>query len=243
MIPYANRYSIKSPEFQIEKAFVEPWSRSKTFAADVTRGVVVNLNLPQLDSDEMKLLFEKYGIDHWVLRVRKRSGSFGNSILGYVKVPFFTKGHRSGNLRAMKIYEASIMLAYSADLAVVTSETLRCPPLEHRKKITEFKLDEGELREKTWVTIQNRKLSTLLLPLDIKPISIDSGKSLRGDYQFDLALFASNGEDLFGEFEQATGSLEIIEEEDTYIQGCVGSDPNPPTKESIEQKMKFKFGN
>ncbi|RLA64092.1 MAG: hypothetical protein DRQ88_06505 [Epsilonproteobacteria bacterium] len=220
-------FFFKTSDIHLKKIKVFPWKVGIKEKETLSKGIGLIITYPRLEKKDIIILKEKYGIDSWVVRVRRRS-TLGSRILGHFYTPIFQPG-RFGpkNLRARQILSAEVLVFYSAAAISDRIQRFPCPVLNHRKKIEGWDLSLAPTDEIT-VTLTpgiGVPLETFLDPFSYAPQMINGGLSLVGKYSLEIAAFDFGSKRLISDWIEVPEQFKIEKESEAILPECTNWEP------------------
>lgn len=174
----------------IAKGEVVTWKVGLLRRQRVSKGIKVKLNFPQLDKADLEDLISELKIDGWLVRVRQRT-LVTSQTLDQFYIPLLIPDLGKSDLKIKQVESGFVNLYYSAAAISGRFENFQCPAFGHRRKITKFKVidikgaDRSIRGDKKGGIRFMEKINTY----DYKPLSINIGKTMNGEYFFEIALF------------------------------------------------------
>lgn len=214
----AKKKTIIIESLSLEKGEEIKWNFGLGKDRVLSKGFIIQGQLPSLTSDSVNWLHNKKGADSWLIKISREK--VAPSSLGYLYIPLVSKGTRGGPVPS-KINKFIAKIYYSAAAPSKRFENFKCPAFNHKKKIKSIGIlkDDG-LKRKKWFVRQGNTLSSRVRRFNFSPVIFNGGSSLRGSYVYDVALYDSKRKTLLSSFVRASGILKVSREEEKSLSGC-----------------------
>ena len=189
----------------------------------LSKGLAFRVNLPVLKSRDLKRLIDEYGANAWLVRIGRTSNGM-TKILSHFYVPFIDRidlpRKKLVKLNQKKYFVVSL---YYTDAARSSRfENFPCPALGHNLVIQSSSLEKnvpsGEL-----ILIDSKSGRPLQSKTSIYEVTgnkIDGGRSLRGEFFAEIALFDHKRERFFGNFYRAENLVKVRTESPRFVGSC-----------------------
>ena len=232
---------IKTDNLQFQRVEALPWHVGPLKRQEVSKGLRIKISLPQIKKDDLLHIINVTKANSWVVRVSRKS-NLGKNVLGSVYIPIKSPGTRSSKVKQLPSGYTQVFFASAA--ISKRFENLNCPAFKHNliidkirehfpKEPVAFKISPGIEFRNTY------KVRTF----DYKPFPFNGGKSLKGIYTIELALYNYKTKMIKSNKVKVPGYFEILEEKELFIKGC--KDFKPALREIKRpvrgKKKKFKF--
>ena len=216
-----------------------PWSVGRPQrGAKVSKGIRLEVAMPDLSESELLEMHETFGLDSWVAKInRVQNGN--RELLGYFYVPLIYQ--RESSISARSVSTGVIQILYSAAAPSKRFGEFPCPAFGHNLKVGDTSLSDGDKATLTATKGRKSPLSAKLEKLEFGAVAYNGGKSLTGIYWVELALFDSSTNQMLSDFNRLGGVLQIHSEDSIAIKGC--SDFVIPKRDEGQGIQDFKFGN
>ena len=235
-------YLFETTDLHLKEFKIMPWKVGIKNKETISKGISLTITYPKLKKDDLILLKDKYGMDSWIVRVRK-SSTLGSKYLGYFYSPIFQPG-RFGvkNLRARQISSAEVLVFYSAAAISDRIQSFPCPLLNHRKKIEDWVLAP---QDKDNITIGlspgiGVPLEVLMDPFSYVPQMINGGTNLVGRYSLELGAYDFNNKRLLSDWIGVPEQFTIERESETVLPDCTNWEP-PTQSPDLHDWQRFKW--
>lgn len=223
-------------------AEVSDWKVGPRRKQRVSKGIRVKVNLPQLDKSDMKDMADTLDVDSWLIRVRRRT-LVTNNTLEYIYVPFLVPGRGRSNLRIKQVAAAFINIYYSAAAISARFETFQCPAFDHRTEIVDHEIVQlhGTGKIIKGNKKHTRSLNQKLSPYAYKPLPVNAGKEMNGEYRFEIALFNIKNKEIKSDWFDIGQSVKVTKERVVKLTGCLNF-KIPDVDSKKDDVNSFKFG-
>ena len=222
--PTSGIHKIEDIKAEIFKLKTVDWKVGKKRGATVSKGFSFKIDIPKINEDGRRILFDKYGIDSWLYRiVRKRRGR--TQRLGLVK---FDLGNMSRTTTDITIH-----IFYHAASVSQSFRRFHCPAFDHRLIIEDIDLESDNYGEMSFYTKKDRPVKGKITKPAFAPVIFSGGRGLKGDYFVELALYNSKEKRLYSRFKRVGNSIEVDDEREVSVPSCVGvKEENKPLPNS-----------
>jgi hypothetical protein len=219
------RLFIKGAEVKIDNLNETNWQVGRPRRrSTVTQNFVFTITLPYLEESAKKTLYEKYGLDGWVLKITHRYGS-QEVILGHVYAPMAGMKHRRlQDIEINQTKSVAIKISYAASYISERFRAFDCPAFGHNRKLNDINV-QGTYSP---MDIEVRYPSGFYIKPEIAeltPSNFNAGNSLTGDYTFELALYSLKNRAIATAFIPIKQSIKVGLEERVDVNGCAGIRP------------------
>ncbi len=230
--------TIEVEESGITEATDIPWNVGRPERdAQVSKGMRLEIRLPDLSNSELKSLHSDFGMDSWVIKVnRVQSGN--RQLIGYFYVPLVYQKADGISLRS--VTSGVIQILYNDAAPSKRFSEFPCPAFGHSYRIGDTTLDTSEESTVTATKGRKRPLNAKIDKLEFGALGFNGGKSLQGIYWTEIALFDSARGETLSDFSPLGGKLAINSEKSVAIKGC--SDFAIPKRDEDGGVNEFKFG-
>lgn len=218
---------------------VEKWRVGPNRDQEVSKGVTVFVSFPLLERDELERLVTEFGIDSWLIKVKKRSFSV-NTTLGYVYIPLIVPGTQGKNKnRRHQIKKGTFSVYYSAAAISKRFENFECPAFNHNRYVEDWTINKRPI---TLDQIFAGPLEETYIGAKVTEYSysgniLNGGQSIEGDYTVEIALYNHKEKKKKSNYIELVEVLNISAERQRQISGCEGF--QIPTKEEDVNKMEL----
>jgi len=223
-------YFFKSDKIHLRDLALIPWKVGITSKQIITRGILFTLDFPRLRNKDIFTLNENSNVNSWLIRVR-RTSPFGSSILGHFYSPFLSPGiPGSEKLRAKPIKSITLQVFYIA--ATLPEELVNspCPPMNHRKVVSEILVDPISDSQPT-MTVTSDSSSILneeIAPYTYRTPTMNGGSDLAGVYHFEIAFFDSTTKKVIGDWVEYPQTFTVVKESEIALDECLKYTPPKP---------------
>ncbi|OIQ19210.1 MAG: hypothetical protein BM556_07950 [Bacteriovorax sp. MedPE-SWde] len=231
---YINPESTGLSDYRIEKWRVGPLRKQ-----ELSKGVTVFISFPQLKRPDLEKLISKYGIDSWLVKVRKRSFSV-NTVLGYLYIPLVIPGTQGRNKhRRHQIKKGAFSIYYSAAAISKRFEGFECPAFEHDRYIDKVEIHKRALNlDQIYAgALEESYIGPKVTEFGYSGNILNGGASIEGEYTVEIALYNHKNKKKKSNYIELVESANITSEKRRQISGCEGF--KIPTKEEDVDKMKL----
>lgn len=230
-----NRVSISSSE-------VADWRVGPLRRQEVSKGLKIKLDFPQLEKDHLQKLVETIGIDSWIIRV-KRKTLITSETLDTFYVPVLVPGRGKSDFRIKQVQAGFLNLYYAAAAISSRFERFQCPAFDHDKVITDFEIIDVYGREKA-IRASKRNASLVTGKIErysYRPFPVNVGKDMTGEYHFEIALYNVKEKLRKSNWFELHEAIKVTKEKSVNIKGC--KDFKIPKNDSkLDDIRNFKFG-
>ena len=199
---------------EIERAYIVPWKVGLKREAEVSMGVRFFSTIPMLSDDAEDTLINKYGIDSWVIRfTRVRRNKHFRMRYFFIKFKNITRNTKN----------ISVSLFYQAAAVSKKFRFFHCPAFDHRYEVRSFQLEERSGRKSSDIFVRSiEKLNAKVTRFKFSPMVLPAGRSLKGDYYVDYALFDSQRKQRYSNWHAVDKVLSIQQELSKIVASCAG---------------------
>ena len=235
-------FFFQTTDLHLKKVKIIPWPVGIKEKDTISKGMSLSVTYPKLKKEDLEKLHDKYGVDSWIVRVRK-SSTLGSRVLGYFYTPIFQPG-RFGikNLRARQIKSSEVLVYYTAAAISDRLQAFPCPVLNHRRKITDWKLSKISNAPITMTITPGIgiPLQAKLDPFSYVPQMINGGIELLGRYSLEFAAFDFHNKRVISDWIDIPEHFKIDREEEIVLPDCTNWEP-PPTRPDYHDWQRFKW--
>lgn len=230
----------------IEMVEVLPWKARKGSDTDISRGVLVKFVIPHLRDEHIEEMFNKRGVDSWLVKVSRRNQNYTMEDVGYFYVPNFVKRGREQKFYPRNFSHAFFQVLYTATLMNQRMMDLHCPSMGHARhipltqwypSIKEVKEEKG-LNSPVWVLVPSERIMSRVQKVELIPVAFDGGNSLIGEYFIDLALYNTKEGRRYSDYARV-GNFSVDKELERASPNCV---PTDHRKNPVKGNGGFRFG-
>ncbi|MAX65786.1 MAG: hypothetical protein QF441_00285 [Bacteriovoracaceae bacterium] len=218
-------YFLKKIGFKIKSTKVVDWKVGRKREANVSKGIRFISSIPNLEEEHKLVLKKKFGIDSWLIKISKISRG-STRPLGYFYI------HLHNMTRTTKDF--TVNLYYHAAAVSKRFRLFHCPAFNHRLEIPDVDLEDRPSADEQNLYIRpTEKLYARASRLRFAPMILSGGRSLKGKYIVDLALYNSESKQIYSDWLAGDGVLEITQEASVAVNSCIGvKEENQPLPES-----------
>ena len=230
-----NRVSISSSE-------VADWRIGPLRRQEVSKVLRIKLDFHQFETDHLQDLVKTIEIDSWIIRV-KRKTLITSETLDTFYVPLLVPGRGKSDFRIKQVQAGFLNLFYSAAAISTRFEKFQCPAFDHDKIITDFEVINVIGREKA---IRASKVNANLMTgklerYSYRPFPINAGKSMIGEYHFEIALYNTVEKLRKSNWFELHEAIKVSGEKAVAIKGCENF-KIPKNNSRLDDIQNFKFG-
>ncbi len=221
---------------------VDKWRVGPLRKQLVSKGVTTNISFPQIDRESLDRLITEFGVNAWLIRVRRRAYSV-NTTVGYIYIPLVVPGTQSENkYRRHQIKGGVFSLFFSAAAVSKRFENFECPAFNHDRLITSVDIStSGNSNEVLYNGVtDNVAVQAPVVEFNYAGNILNAGESLVGDYDVDLALYNFKLKERKSNFVTLNTSVAIKKESRITINGCEGF-KIPPKEEDVDRAKLFRW--
>ena len=211
--------NLEMKQYTIEKWRVGPLRKQL-----VSKGIRVDLGFPVLDRDDLDNLLVEYGVNAWLIKVRRRSYSV-NSVLGYIYIPLVVPGiQKKSKYRRHQIKQGAFSIYYSAAAISKRFENFECPAFEHNRYLDEVEIDSRDISVDRLFTGRqtDEYVAAKVQKFSYSGNILNGGASLVGEYSVQVAMYNSETKRRKSNFVELKEILRIVDEKTRSLSGCEG---------------------
>lgn len=229
--------SAKLTETKIDKWKVGPLRKQL-----VSKGVTNSIQFPQFDRESLDRLITDFGVNSWLVRVRRRAYSV-NTTVGYMYIPLVVPGTQAENkFRRHQIKGGVFSLFYSAAAVSKRFENFECPAFNHDRLITEANISKSSDKNEV---LYNGVTDNVIVQAPVTEFNyagniLNAGETLVGDYDVDLALYNHKFKERKSNFVTLNSYVSVKRESRITINGCEGF-KIPPKEEDVDRAKLFRW--
>ncbi len=198
---------------------IMPWKVGDFHAHTLHKGFLLMVKLPNLDKEDVIRVATTTPVNSWLVRFYKRTLGNDAHLLGSVYVPFWSIIPSSGERRYEPPTGIYVNIYYAAAALSGRLEHLKCPALNHRKVIEDYKITSTQGTHKAYFSFNNT-VNDNPAKAEILPEVFNGESSLIGEYFVEVALYNSESKVLHSDFFNAGNVLKIESEEDKVVKDC-----------------------
>ncbi len=230
-----NRVSISSAE-------IADWRVGPLRRQEVSKGIKIKLDFPQLETEHLQDLVNTIKIDSWIIRV-KRKTLVTSETLDSFYVPLIVPGRGKSKFRIKQVQAGFVNIYYSAAAISTRFEKFQCPAFDHSKEVTDFEVIDTVSREKAIRASRTNasQVSGKLEAYSYRPFPINAGKNLTGEYHFEIALYNAKEKLRKSNWFELHEAIKVSKEKHVDIKGCKNF-KIPENDSTIDNVQDFKFG-
>lgn len=219
------RLFIKDAEVKIGNLNETNWQVGRPVRrSSVSQNFVFTVTLPFLEESAKKTLYEKYGLDGWVLKITHKYGS-QEATLGYVYAPMAGMKHRrQQDIEINQTKSVAIKISYAASYISERFRAFDCPAFVHDRKLNDLDI-QGDYSP---MDIEVKYPSGYYIKPEIaelNPSNFNAGYSLTGDYKIEIALYSLKNRTIGTAFIPLKQSIKVGLEDRIEVNGCAGVRP------------------
>lgn len=235
-------YTFETTDLHLKGFKIIPWKVGIKDKETISKGVSLTITYPKLRKEDLVLLKDQYGMDSWIVRVRKNS-TLGSKNLGYFYTPIFQPGRfGTNNLRARQITSAEVLVFYSAAAISDRLSSFPCPVLNHTKKIEDYELTPS-VKDIISITLTpgiGVPLNVQMDPFSYAPQMINGGVNLLGRYSLEFAAFDFNNKRLISDWVEVPEQFKVERESEAVLPDCTNWEP-PARGPDYHDWQRFKW--
>lgn len=230
---------------EVEESKVVKWRVGPLRRQTVSKGVKGKIIFPVIERKYLKKFVDEFGIDSWLIRVRRR-GLGRSEVLDRISVPLIVnkKGRKEGSpfrLRQTKL--GHVQIYYAAAALSSRFENFQCPAFDHSLSVKKMRL-RSNLVANNYFRLNPQVFSSVLgkvRPFDYKSNVVNGGMRLLGEYIFEIAFYNSKYKRTYSNFVTLSNSIDILQESQRIVKGCANF-KIPKKKIKADPIKSFKFG-
>ncbi|OUR96243.1 hypothetical protein A9Q84_07750 [Halobacteriovorax marinus] len=206
----------------------------------ISRGVQITIRLPQLEKKDLKYLVDKFGVDSWIIKV-KRKGMMRYETMGYFYIPLILPGQRNA-MRINQMKAGSFKVYYASSAVSERLSNLPCPAFKHDLKIEKVEIQDSKplINHIIVSPAEESRILSRVEEFSYSNTVLNGGKELRGDYFIEIAFYNKGRKNKLSNFVELNGTARVLRERSNPIAGCE-SFRIPPFKEGEDLRQKFKW--
>jgi hypothetical protein len=195
------------------------WPVGERREQKISQSFIFFVDLPKLRIEDLDYLIKERGVDSWIVRLIVERNSKVQD-LGSVYAIFRPK-RVSRILQTRGPSSVNLKIMYSAAYASERLRSLKCPALDHNKRITSMKI-LGASDIFSLNLSQPTPYREKSHPIEINPTAFNAGQSLIGDYFLEIAPYNSQKKVIFSSFKRIPLYINVQSEQQMAISGCPG---------------------
>ncbi|MBI2522107.1 MAG: hypothetical protein HYV97_16940 [Bdellovibrio sp.] len=240
----SDRTIVRPVDWGIDSARDVEWSVGLRFRDTVSKGILIGVQLPKLQDNNLAELIKQKNVDGWILKAIRRNRS-AYETLGYLYVPFPRQDQRSG--MNGQIEQAFFQVNYHAAAVSDRFSRMNCPAFGHRKYVKTMKIEDNYSNSSKLLSIsisEDEVIAGKVEPFSFSMRIFSGGLSLVGIYEVHLAFYNFQTKTRKSNFLPAPEVVNVSFEEERLVEGCgIGNEAIPPTPPESKANKNFKFGN
>ncbi len=231
-------YYIKPRPAYINDVEVVDWHVGVLGKTTISKGILVKSYLPKIPKKTLHKFISDYKINAWVVRIRKRSSGITRTLQSFY-VPIINetslviKRNSSYRINQREMFVARV---YYVDASMSGRfEKLTCPALGHNLVLKDVELLKRKSFDR-FITVKSKTGSPFnrkVAKYQISENKINGGKSLKGEYSIEVALYDFKRKRVFSNFYDLANIVKISVERSISIRGCTNFKV-PPKKNDRE---------
>ena len=239
-----DRIIVKPVDWGLESVRNVEWSVGVRLRDSVSKGILLGVNLPQIESDQLRELAQKKNVDGWIIKAIRRS-AHAHETLGHLFIPFPNLNQRSGS--NSQIEQAFFQVNYHAAAVSERFSHMSCPAFGHRKFVKNMQVEDDYSNSSKLLTIsvaEDEVIVGKVEPFSFSMRIFSGGVSLIGIYEVHLAFYNFQTKTRRSNFLPSPSIVNVSLEEERIVEGCgLGNDSIQTKPEVPKEKKSFKFGN
>lgn len=235
------RVIIKPVNAGIADIDIMKWKVGMMRNITISRGVQVTVNFPKIAKEHLRFLVDKYSIDSWVVKVKRR-GMMRNETIGYLYVPIILPGQKNV-MRINQLSTGSFKVFYAASAVSSRFSRLPCPAFKHDYLIEKVDIQRTKpLMTKLVVSpVEEQRILAKVEEFNYSNTVINGGKELRGEYYLEIAFYNKERKVKLSNWIELDGVAKVLRERSIPLKGCENFKIPPRGKDENLYK-KFNFG-
>lgn len=234
-----NAFYINPKETGISGVKIEKWRVGPLRKQELSKGVTAYISFPQLKREDLERLISEFGIDSWLVKVKKRSFSV-NTTLGYLYIPLIVPGTQGRNKnRRHQIKKGTFSVYYSAAAISKRFENFECPAFSHDRYVDKVSIDGRAvtLDQLFAGPLEETYIGAKVTEYSYSGNILNGGQSIEGEYTVEIALYNHKDKKKKSNFIELVEAMNITSERRRAISGCEGF--QIPAKEEDVDKMRL----
>ena len=238
-VEQGGRLLLKNVEMKVSNLSDTDWQvgrpRRRT---SLTQSVVFTVDLPYLTEDARDLLYKKYEMDGWILRLTHRREN-QEIVLGEVYAPMAgTKHTRQREVEINQTKSISLKIFYAAAYISERFRSFDCPAFLHDRRVDDISIEGDfspfDLEVSYPVTYSSRPLLA-----ELTPSAFNAGNSITGEYTIEAALYSLKNKTIATKWVPLKEKVVIGSEERVKVNGCAGIRPelNDKKKDPVREVL------
>lgn len=226
----------------LEKISIIKWKVGMMRNITISRGVQMIINFPNIDKKHLRFLVDNYGVDSWVIKVKRR-GMMRNETMGYLYVPIILPGQKN-IMRINQLTTGSFKVFYAASAVSSRFSRLPCPAFKHDYLIEKVDLERSSPLVTNLIVspVEEERILARVEEFNYANTVVNGGKELRGEYYLEIAFYNKERKVKLSNWIELDGVAKVLRERSVPIAGCENYKIPPRGKEENLYK-KFNFGN
>lgn len=225
LVEQSGRVFIKNAEVKIDNLNETNWQvgrpRRRT---SLSQNFIFTVDLPYLEEESKQILYKKYEMDGWILKVSHKYGS-QELVLGYVYAPMAgIKHRRQQDIEINQTKSVAIKISYAASFISERFRAFDCPAFMHDRKLNNIEVvgDPAPLDIEIKYPITHYLKAEVA---ELTPSNFNAGNSLTGDYSIEIALYSMKNKTIGTAFIPLKQIIKVGLEDRINVNGCEGIRP------------------
>jgi hypothetical protein len=218
------------------------WKVGKYGKDIVSRGFRLSFELPVIEEEGLRVLYEKRNVDAWLIRLRRKQGLRNETMAYFAMNLVSAKPSGLNELRFQSPRKGSVGIYYAASSISTRLDSLPCPALGHRLYLDEVSLESASRGQQMWVVsaAEETSITAKVDLISYSPLTVNGGMKLKGEYFIDIAFYNSSEKKRMSAFLPVNDKGLVEKESPVTVKGC--ENYVVPDKGSGDPVKKFRFG-
>lgn len=204
---------IEDLNFSLSNVEEIEWQVGRKKDKTISQGFIFEIDIPKLENEDAETLYNKYGIDSWLFKIRKITPKVSQTI-GLVQYKFENFSSNADQFSVKVLYHAA---SISLDF-----RRFHCPAFGHRFKIEDYDLLDNSFKQKNLYTTLERKIRRRVSETSFTILSYSGGRSLNAKFLVELSFYNSKTKQHFGKPVTSQNIINIYKESSVTLPSCLG---------------------
>jgi len=234
-----NAFYINPKNTGLSDVRVNKWYVGPSRKQEVSKGVTAFISFPLLERKDLDRLIMDFGIDSWLVKVKKRSFNV-NTTLGYLYIPLIIPGTQGRNKnRRHQIKKGTFSVYYSAAAISKRFELFECPAFSHDRYVDKVEIEKRAITLDQLFAgpLEETYIGAKVTEFSYSGNILNGGSSVVGEYTIEIALYNHKEKKKKSNYIELVEALNVTSERQRAISGCEGF--QIPTKEEDVDKRKL----
>jgi hypothetical protein len=235
------RVIIKPKNAGIEDIDIIKWKVGMMRNITISRGVQIIVNFPTIDKKHLRFLVDKYGVDSWIVKVKRR-GMMRNETMGYLYIPIILPGQKN-SMRINQLSTGSFKVFYAASAVSSRFSRLPCPAFKHDYIVEKVEVARTSplMRKLVVSPVEEQRILAKVEEFNYAHTIVNGGEELRGEYYLEIAFYNKERKVKLSNWIELDGLAKVLRERSVPLKGCENF-KIPPRGKDENLYQKFNFG-